>query len=123
MMRKISIILAFTLSSCSPHKSKTEVPINRSQVSNDMPPCLVQMIEKIKSDSTQQLPQSVTQYTYQGQTVFYVTAPCCDHYNTVYNSNCEVIGAPDGGFTGRGDGSLPDFFKQAANAKVVWKRK
>jgi hypothetical protein len=46
--------------------------------------------------------------------------PCCDFYNEVYDANCNFLGAPDGGFTGKGDGKIPDFFAEAKNEKLVW---
>jgi hypothetical protein len=88
-----------------------------------MPPCLITIIEKIKSDATLKPPKSVTEYTYKGQPVFYLTMPCCDQYNPVYDGDCNYIGAPDGGITGKGDGKLSDFFKAATNGRVVWENK
>lgn len=47
--------------------------------------------------------------SYKGETVYYYTSPCCDQYNHLYNRNGEIICAPDGGFSGQGDGKCPDF--------------
>jgi hypothetical protein len=65
-------------------------------------------------------PQSIWQYTYKCQTVYYVPAQCCDLYSTLYNANGERICAPDGGFTGLGDGKCPDFFQEQKNEKLIW---
>ena len=46
--------------------------------------------------------------------------PCCDFFNEVYDDKCKLLGSPDGGFTGKGDGKLPDFFKEAKNEKLIW---
>lgn len=67
-------------------------------------------------------PQSITRYHYKGQTVYYMVAPCCDKFNIAFDSACNILGYPDGGYTGRGDGKMPDFHKEATNGKVVWKR-
>ncbi len=88
-----------------------------------MPPCLVTKMDSIKSNPAANQPTSITQYSYKGTAVFYITAGCCDQFNTVYNSDCDYLGAPDGGVTGKGDGRIPDFFVNASNKKVVWKSK
>ena len=59
------------------------------------------------------MPQRVVEYTYKGKTVYYVVMPCCDFFNEVYDDKCNYLGAPDGGFTGKGDGKLPDFLTEA----------
>ncbi len=52
-----------------------------------------------------------------------MVSPCCDKYNVVYDSACNILGYPDGGFTGRGDGKMSDFYKEASNKKVIWEKK
>jgi len=39
----------------------------------------------------------------------------------VFDNNCNLLGHPDGGFTGKGDGTLPDFTKEAKEEKLIWK--
>ncbi len=57
---------------------------------------------------------------YKGKKVYYVVMPCCDFFNEVYDANCKYLGAPDGGFTGKGDGKIPDFFEVAKGEKLIW---
>jgi len=64
----------------------------------------------------------VIEYEYKGEKVYYVTMPCCDFYNEVYDSNCNLLGHPDGGFTGKGDGKLPDFNTEKKKEKIVWEQ-
>ena len=87
----------------------------------DLPTCIKNKIDSFKVREEQERPQRVVEYTYKGKKVYYVVMHCCDFYNEVYDSNCNLIGAPDGGFTGRGDGKLPDFFKEAKDEKLIWK--
>ncbi len=87
----------------------------------DMPPCLAAKIKAMAADPNQGSPLSVTRFTYKQQTVYYVVSPCCDKFNVVYDSVCNVLGHPDGGFTGRGDGKMPDFRQEATGEKVIWK--
>ena len=96
---------------------------NKKQGISGMPPCLVTKIEGMKTDTKVNPPQSVIQYTYKGIAVFYITAGCCDQFNPVYNSDCDYLGAPDGGITGKGDGKISGFFANATNKKVVWENK
>jgi len=39
----------------------------------------------------------------------------------VFDNNCNLLGHPDGGFTGKGDGTLPDFTKETKEEKLIWK--
>lgn len=116
-------IIAFTVFSCSHNKKmvKTEVQNSVSGLMDSIPSCLLTKIDSMKVEYPQGAPQSITRYQYKGKTVYYMVAPCCDKFNIVFDSACNVLGNPDGGFTGRGDGSLPDFKKEATNEKVVWK--
>jgi hypothetical protein len=50
-------------------------------------------------------------------------SPCCDKYNIVYDSACNILGYPDGGYTGKGDGKMTDFKNEAGEGKVVWEKK
>lgn len=75
------------------------------------------------NDAAEGKPMSVTRYNYKGETVYYMVSHCCDKYNIVYDSACNVIGFPDGGFTGRGDGKMTDFKNVATDEKLVWQAK
>ena len=65
-------------------------------------------------------PQSIYRYEFNGGTVYYVPPQCCDQYSVLYDSNGNVICAPDGGLIGRGDGRCADFLQQARNKQLVW---
>lgn len=86
---------------------------------SQMPYCLQEKINEMSSEPGG-APISVTQYNFKGQTVYYMRAPCCDHFNIVYDKECNILGRPDGGITGRGDGTLRDFRDSATNEKIVW---
>ena len=89
-------------------------------VPKDIPPCIKDKIEffiKLPVDSR---PYSLTEYLYKGENVYYISSACCDQYNPVYNSSCVYLGAPDGGFTGKGDGKLTDFKTTATKTRLIW---
>ena len=82
--------------------------------------CIKNKIDSFKLKPAHEQPQRVVQYMYKGKTVYYVVMHCCDFYNEVYDEHCKLLGSPDGGFTGKGDGKLPDFFTEAKNEKLIW---
>jgi len=85
-----------------------------------LPKCIKAKIDSFKKKEAHEKPQRVVEYTYKGKKVYYVVMPCCDFFSEVYDANCKFLGSPDGGFTGKGDGKLPDFFTEAKNAKLIW---
>jgi hypothetical protein len=85
-----------------------------------LPTCLKNKIDSFKLKEKHERPQSVVEYMYKGKKVYYVVMPCCDFFNEVYDENCGYLGAPDGGFTGKGDGKLPDFTAEAKPGKEIW---
>lgn len=62
----------------------------------------------------------VLRYDYGGQTVYYISAPCCDQYSQVFDTQGKLVCQPDGGITGKGDGQCSDFEKNKTNEKLVW---
>jgi hypothetical protein len=65
-------------------------------------------------------PQSIWQYDYNGETVYYIPPQCCDQFSQLYDASGSLICAPDGGFTGRGDGKCPDFDQAKVNGVLIW---
>lgn len=66
-------------------------------------------------------PASIIEYEYKGQSVYYLPPSCCDMFSNLYNGNSVIIGHPDGGITGRGDGSVADFLEERKNGKLIWR--
>jgi hypothetical protein len=87
----------------------------------DVPVCILEKIEKLKTENPTNPPASVWQYEYNGQTVYYIPAKCCDIPSSLYDTNCKLICSPDGGFTGKGDGKCKDFAEKRTNEKLIWK--
>ncbi len=112
MIKIITFAAVLFLFACAAHKKATD--------NVAIPSCLLSKIDSMTANPNEGSPQSVTSYSYHDKTVYYMKAPCCDKYNIVFDSVCNVLGYPDGGFTGKGDGKMPDFFKEATDGKVVW---
>jgi len=85
-----------------------------------VPGCIDKLIETFKAEDVQNPPRKIFSYTYKDKTVYYVPAICCDFFSDLYDSNCNLIGHPDGGFTGKGDGKITDFEKEKKDEKLVW---
>lgn len=116
MIRIFSIFyICLSLISCGTSKNVSNT--------NDLPTCLREKMKEMSKDPSQGEPLEVRSYIYSDQTVYYLVAACCDKYNIVVDNNCKVLGYPDGGFTGRGDGSMIDFKDAAKNGKVIWTKK
>ena len=80
-----------------------------------------QLIEQFKSQPVGNPPQSIWRYEYNGQSVYYVPAQCCDQYSSLYDAGGTVICAPDGGLTGTGDGRCADFQSKRTSETLIWK--
>jgi hypothetical protein len=105
----------------TPETEGKETDVPTVDYSSLVPTCIKKKIDSFKLKEPHERPQSVMEYTYKGKKVYYVVMPCCDFFNEVYDSNCNYLGAPDGGFTGKGDGKIPDFVAEAKNEKLIWK--
>lgn len=125
------IIICFTLSAvgCCGNKvtrsaeGKADMMSSTVSSSDTLPACINEMIERFTNEAVQNPPRKIISYQYNGRTVFYVTPPCCDFFSELYDSNCKLLGHPDGGITGRGDGKLPDFNTAKSGEKIVWEDK
>ena len=88
---------------------------------SENPDCIDDLITKFQNEPVGNPPQSIWRYEYNGETVYYVPPQCCDQCSILSDAECETICAPDGGFTGQGDGNCPDFFTNRTDEKLVWK--
>lgn len=65
---------------------------------------------------------TIQQYKWQGQKVYLASdQTCCDQYITLYDACFNVLCAPSGGFSGKGDGQCPEFYQQATDEQLVWR--
>ncbi len=92
------------------------------EVKTDVPPCIRTMIRKMKLKPVQNPPGEVWKWEVDGQTYYYVTSDCCDQFNWLYDEDCNQVCAPDGGFTGAGDGNCPVFNGPVVKT-LVWRDK
>jgi hypothetical protein len=100
--------------------AKNDSLYTRAVELHQLPTCIKNKIDSFKLKEIHEKPQRVTEYIYKGKKVYYVVMACCDFFNEVYDDRCNFLGSPDGGFTGQGDGKLPNFFKEATAEKLIW---
>jgi hypothetical protein len=105
----LSILVPILLMGCS-----------QSPLPDGSPKWLQNLVETYQHDPVGNPPQSIWQYEYNGQAVYYVPPQCCDQFSKLYDGGGTVICAPDGGFTGQGDGKCPDFFPLRTKEKLIW---
>ena len=79
------------------------------------------LVSTFETEAVGNPPQSIWRYEYKGQEVYFIPAQCCDQYSKLYNASGDLICAPDGGFTGKGDGRCPDFFSLRTDETLIWK--
>ena len=115
----ILIPLFLLLSACA-GSVKQSTPISGLSP-GEYPEWIISLVATFEKDPVGNPPQSIYQYLYNGEIVYYVPPQCCDQFSTLYDANGKVICAPDGGFTGRGDGKCSDFFQERKNEKLIWK--
>ena len=90
------------------------------QTRPDIQKWLAQLIESLENEPVANPPASITQYDYEGRTVYFLPQRCCDIWSVLFDSEGIVIGHPDGGITGEGDGKAPDFFEERKNEALIW---
>jgi hypothetical protein len=86
-----------------------------------IPSCISEKIEAIKQQPKYNPPATVSRYSYKSQYVYFFSSDCCDQYNYLYDKNCNIICAPSGGITGKGDGKCADFRQEATGETLIWK--
>ncbi|HYV53555.1 MAG TPA: hypothetical protein VE933_03105 [Chitinophagaceae bacterium] len=111
-MRWLIVILLFTLLGSQTCKKQGGVKL---------PPCIFDKIEAIQQQPKYNPPATVYRYLYAGNYVYLFSSNCCDQYNYLYDRDCNIICAPSGGFTGKGDSRCSNFKEMATDETLVWK--
>lgn len=128
-MKNIILILCLVGGSCCGQKKaggnlpNEETGKIQNPALSAVPACVGKLIEKFSAEEKQNPPRKIFSYSYKGKTVYYVPAICCDFFSDLYDAECNLIGHPDGGFTGKGDGKIPDFDKERSNEMLLWEDK
>jgi hypothetical protein len=132
MKSLLSIVIILIISCCSANKTVEESTKikDAAQITgkgdqnvsdSSLPVCIKKLINQFQQEEKQNPPRSIYSYMYKGKLVFYVPPICCDFFSDLYDSDCNLIAHPDGGFTGRGDGKVLDFMQTRTGEKLIWK--
>lgn len=100
--------------------SSLSIGCNSPDLEKDAPPCIQRKIKDIQKEDVWNPPAEVWEWKVDGNTYYYFTSSCCDQYNYLFDENCNQICAPDGGFTGNGDGNCPNF-SGSIQKSLVWR--
>jgi hypothetical protein len=127
-MRKILILLimlmAATMAVAACEEEESGITADSTAATGNgqatAPQWLTELIAGMEAAPVRNPPGEVIRYEYQGGTVYYVPAECCDQLSTLYDADGNVICSPDGGIGGRGDGRCPDFLDSRQDKEVVW---
>ncbi len=119
-MKAFVIILLVIGASCHCSKKNSKNNLTETTLPSNTPACIDSMIKIFKGEDITNPPRKIYSYTYRNNTVYYVPALCCDFFSELYDTNCTLIGHPDGGFSGKGDGSMTDFFETRKNEVLIW---
>jgi hypothetical protein len=91
---------------------------DRSDDYEGLPMCVEKQLTK--QDAVRKPPVEVWRWNVDDKTYYYFRSECCDQYNYLFDDNCEIVCAPDGGFSGKGDGTCPQFEGQIEKS-LIWK--
>lgn len=106
---RFSLLLILSLNACQ-----------KPDLAVDVPNCIENKIKSIQNNPVSNPPKEVWLWEYNGVKYYYFTAACCDQFSELYDADCNLLCAPDGGFTGAGDGNcVPGI--QSATKTLIWK--
>ena len=100
MNNAIKIALAFFITVFTTCQ-KTELNIEAHD-------CIIDVIQNIMDNPVTNPPTRIEKWEVDDTIYYYVTSDCCDQFNYLYDPQCNEICAPDGGFSGSGDGNCPE---------------
>jgi hypothetical protein len=108
----IVTILSLHLYSCS-------TPQNN--VLNNHPAWVNEAITLAKKNSST-LSTTIARYLYHNQTVYYISPVVTDGFSQLFDKKHTLLCSPEGGLTGKGDGQCTDFFQNAKNKVILFKK-
>jgi hypothetical protein len=82
--------------------------------------CMQTMIDSALAKPKGYVIYKIDAYEYNGASVYLYYTGCCDRYNELKDANCNLLFYPSGGFSGGGDGTHPNFFKDVKFIMTVW---
>jgi hypothetical protein len=106
MIRAELVAISLVLSACVSTLSFDPAAIDRGEKPSESVRRRIASLEAGTAD--QEETRRVVKVTYQGKPAYLFTAPCCDQFDYLYDSEGKRLCAPSGGVTGRGDGKCDE---------------
>ena len=97
----VNLIIILSLFSCE-----------KQDILKGTPGCIEIRINKITSDPVWNPPAKVYSYEYDGQTVYYFSAGCCDIMSSLYDESCNLICCGDQCY-------LPNYFDKLIETSQI----
>ncbi len=92
---------------------------NDKECDKEIPPCIEKLINELKSDPVRNPPGQVWEWDTDEGIYYYITSDCCDQWNYLYDDQCNIVCAPDGGISGMGDGKCLDIGDNIVKS-LIW---
>ena len=87
---------------------------------NTTVPWLQVKIWEFQSQPVANPPRVVSKAVYEGKTVYYISAACCDIPSQLFDDDGKLICYPSGGIAGGGDGKCKQFVIDKPTMSTVW---
>lgn len=110
-MRTTLIVLSLTILTfgCKPDVEK-------------LPSCIDALVQKAENGNDDYDAWQIIEYEYQNDKYYLVAAGCCDRFDPLFDSDCNEICSPSGGFSGGGDGKCPEWVASLTDGVIIWER-
>ena len=93
--------------------------ISKPQLNTTVPWLQVKIWE-FQSQPVANPPRVVSKSVYEGKTVYYISAACCDIPSQLFDEDGKLICYPSGGIAGGGDGKCKQFVLDKPAMSTVW---
>lgn len=117
-MRRTTHILAAGLLLATAACALADAPAAEAAMPPD--PAMRERILAYRSGDTRALTRMMAFKRADGALYYLVNAPCCDHYNHLYDGDGRRVCAPTGGFSGGGDGRCPAWVEALLARGPAW---
>lgn len=92
------------------------LPVAKNNI-NSTPAWLVKYVNRLNNEPVKDSPESIVEYSYNGNVVYYFSPPCCGKNGQVYDKKKNIICIIEKKKINK---SCPDFNKTKKFKKLIW---